>query len=119
MSVLTPTNITGNTIKNINLSTSPASGVSTFFKAIYAQTGWINVNNNIIGAPTGNDNIMLTTNVTTGSYVIAIIQHNGFGSVNSNTMGSITFNGSSTGTADNYLWYNLFEHKCRFYLFNK
>ncbi|MCX6160767.1 MAG: GEVED domain-containing protein, partial [Ignavibacteriae bacterium] len=102
VNVLAPTNITGNTIKNINLSTSPVSGISTFFKAIYAQTGWINVNNNIIGAPTGNDNITLTTNFTFGSYTIAIIQHNGFGSVNNNTMGSITFNGTSTGTSDGY-----------------
>ncbi|MBE2218620.1 MAG: hypothetical protein IAE90_10470 [Ignavibacteria bacterium] len=106
VSVLTPTNITGNTIKNINLTTSPATGTSAFFKAIYAQTGWINVNNNIIGATTGNDNITLTTNTTATAYIISIIHHVGFGSVNDNTLGSITFGGTSIATADNYYGIN-------------
>lgn len=103
---LAASSVQGNTVQNIDLTTSPAASSSAFFKAVYAAAGWVNIGNlsgNTIGSGTGNSSISLTTNTSTASYSpIAMIQHGGFGSIMNNTIGSITFAGNSIGTADLY-----------------
>jgi hypothetical protein len=102
---LAPTSVQGNVIQNINLTTSPASSSSSFFRGIWVgySYSWVNIGNiagNTIGAATGNGSITLTTNTTTTAYTIYLIYHSGFGAVMNNTLGSITLAGNSTGTTD-------------------
>ena len=97
VSILGPEVISGNTIQNINITFNSATVSANFFKAIYAQTGWINVTNNTIGATTGNGNITITQNTTaTANAATGLIQHFGFGVITGNTIGSITIAGTST-----------------------
>lgn len=94
--------IQGNIIQNINLTTNPASGSSTFFKGIYIPTAcYCNVGNitgNKIGSGTGTGSITLTVNTTTTGYNATGIYHLGIGNISNNTIGSITLGGNAVAT---------------------
>lgn len=102
---VTPSSIQGNTIQNINLTESPASGSALFFKGITVPTSsaYVNIGNvtgNTIGSGTGNGSITLTVNTTTTGYAgpICGIFSNGIGTISNNTVGSITLGGTAAAT---------------------
>lgn len=103
---VTPSSIQGNTIQNINLTESPASGSAVFFRGITVPTSVANVNignitGNTIGSGTGNGSITLTVNTTVTGYSgpICGIFSNGIGNISNNTVGSITVGGNAAATS--------------------
>jgi len=103
--LLQPSSMEGNTIQNINFSTTTSGGIA--FMGLYAQTGWINVGDvtgNTIGSGTGNGNITLNTGSTGTVCSVYPIYHLGIGAINNNTIGSITWNDGSLANAYNYFY---------------
>jgi hypothetical protein len=97
----TATSVQNNTIQNINLTSSAATGSSNFFRGIRATStlGLVNIGDvtgNTIGNQTSTGNITLTTNTTASPYLIYCIERDGWGTVSNNTIGSITLGGTST-----------------------
>jgi hypothetical protein len=107
---LFPSSVQGNTVQNINLTTSPASGSSVLFRGITVPTSLANVNignvtGNTIGSPTGNGSITLNINTTTSSYIsLAGIFSNAIGNISNNRIGSITVTGNSAKTSSSQLF---------------
>jgi hypothetical protein len=101
--------VQGNTIKNISLTASPASGASSaFFRGIYINTtGFCNIGNitgNTIGSPTGTGSIALTINTTTTGFTNVGIYAASIGNISNNTVGSITLGGNSITTTQHYVY---------------
>ena len=98
-----PSVISNNVIKNIDFtSVSPTAAASQFIPLSTSQGIW-DINNNQVGAPTGNDSIKVTINVSTGtnstSFQGGIIAFNGGNSgatITNNKVGGITTAGSAT-----------------------
>ena len=107
---IVPSSIQGNTVQNINLTTSPASSSSVLFRGItvpttvaFANIG--NVTGNTIGSPTGNGSITLTINTTISAYTsLAGIFSNAIGNISNNRIGSITVTGNSAKTSSSQLF---------------
>jgi hypothetical protein len=107
---LLPTLVQGNVVKNIDYtSASPAAATSMFF-ALSLNNGKINVNNNQVGAPTGNDSLKLTFNTNGGTnntcFTAGIITFNGTSSttdITANKIGGITIGGSTTALVFNQI----------------
>ena len=90
--------ISGNTIKNIQLKSSN----TTPFAAIFASTGLINVNSNVIGEATGVNSIIVTTTTDNStSYGIQMVS-TGNKVASENTVASITLTSSSSNFAHSF-----------------
>lgn len=107
---IVPSSIQGNTVQNMNLTTSPASGSSVLFRGITVPTtsAYVNIGDvtgNTIGSPTGNGSISLTMNTTTTAYTtLAGIFSNAIGNISNNRIGSITVTGNSAKTSSSQLF---------------
>jgi GEVED domain-containing protein/putative BNR repeat neuraminidase len=102
--VIAPSSIQGNTVQNIDLTTSPASSSSIFFRGITVPSaGYCNIGNitgNTIGSGTGNNSIKLTVNTTITAYTsLAAIFSASIGNISNNIMGSITVGGNAVATS--------------------
>lgn len=100
---LIPTVIAHNVIKNIDYTTVAPAAATSMFLAISTSQGIYDLNNNQIGAATGNDSLKITINASTGtnssSFLAGILAGNAAASGNSitnNFIGSITVGGSNT-----------------------
>lgn len=101
-----PNSIQGNTIANFDLTVN--GGASNFFFAGIAGGNGIHnvgtITGNTIGSGTGNDNIKLTINGSTGATIVRGISLGFFtstvwgGNIDNNTVGSFTIGGPITGT---------------------
>jgi hypothetical protein len=100
---LLPTVIADNVIKNIDYTSAAPAAATSMFLTLSANNGKFEVNNNQIGAPTGNDSLKLTFNTNGGTnstcFVAGIIAFNGTAStsnVTGNKIGGISIAGSTT-----------------------
>lgn len=103
----TPSSIQGNTITNINFSTTTnTSTIPGIFAGIYLTAGYANIgtsSGNVIGGATGNGAItVITSSNGAGTYGIAIDASSIVASVSNNTIGSITTQGSSTSISSSF-----------------
>jgi hypothetical protein len=85
------TNVTGNTFKNINFSTSSASTTAAF---IYFVNGRARIDNNTIGSQTDTSNIVYASSGTSATFQMIGTGTGTFDTVtiNNNNFGGITFN---------------------------
>lgn len=94
----TASNVNGNAIGNISLTSTPGSTGATYFAGILIESGRVNVgttSGNTIGNTTTNGNITLTYNGTTDNIINRGIDHRGTGNIQNNTIGSITIAGNN------------------------
>jgi hypothetical protein len=99
-----PSTISNNIIKQVDLESFRPSSNSLIFTGISYGSGVAAIDNNQIGAPTGNDSVKvnITTSTNAGSpFVVGIgptYGLNGYSStINDNKIGGITLNGNHTG----------------------
>lgn len=91
-------NVDGNTIANINLTTTPTSNGVIYFAGILIESGLVNIGStsgNVIGNTTSNGNITVTYNGTTNNLITRGIDFRGRGNVSNNTIGSINLGGTN------------------------
>ncbi|MFY7886821.1 MAG: hypothetical protein ACOVOV_18460, partial [Dolichospermum sp.] len=98
-STTTISTLEGNTITNINFSSTLASGtIPGSFAGIYSSGSSVNVNNNTIGATSGTGSIVINSTATSATACIALgIGFAGTtrGTITNNKVGSITLSASS------------------------
>ena len=95
----TASNIDGNVITNLNLSTTTTTSV-THFNGMLVVSGLVNIGlntGNTIGALSGTGAITCNIINTTNTWVTAINTRTGATNIQNNMIGSITVNGSSSG----------------------
>ena len=95
----TASNIDGNVITNLNLSTTATSAVTHFF-GMNVQSGLVQIGintGNTIGSLTGAGAITCNISNTTFTWVSGINTQSGPANIQNNMIGSITVNGASTG----------------------
>jgi hypothetical protein len=99
----TVSNVDGNTIENISVTTTPTAS-SFAFNGIRTLSGNVNIgvnNGNNIGAQSGSGSINIITNGTFGSFTEAIITGTSAGAggvdIRNNNIGSFTLSGNTTG----------------------
>lgn len=103
------TNIQGNVIRNISITTMPPNTANVFNIGILAATGSFNIVDNTIGSNTGNGSITMNNNSTamTSSYSLFLdgmqLSPSGTLNVSGNIIGSMTLGGTLTQTANNFL----------------
>lgn len=92
-------NIQGNTISNINFTSTANANNGLPFVAILAQVGNVNISNNTIGSSIGSNNISVNI-AGTGNFTQTVrgIDQRGSGNILNNTVGSITLSGTITNT---------------------
>src|SRR4030095_14115532 len=94
-------NVDGNTIANINFTTTPSSAGVIYFAGILIESGLVNIGSttgNTIGNTSSTGNITLTYNGTTDNLVNRGIDFRGRGNVSNNTIGSISIGGNNNQT---------------------
>jgi hypothetical protein len=97
----TASSVNGNTISNIDFTSSPSTSGAGYFVGISAEAGSVNigtVTGNTIGNTTSNGNIELTFNGSTDNILNRGINHTGRGTISNNIIGSIEINGSNDET---------------------
>lgn len=97
----TASNINGNTIQNINFTSTPSSNGVIYFAGILIESGQVNIgttSGNTIGNTTSTGNIILTYNGTTDNLINRGIEHRGYGNIQNNTIGSISIAGNNNRT---------------------
>lgn len=97
----TASNVDGNTIGNISITSTPVSTGVIYFAGVLVESGRVNVganSGNIIGNTTTNSNITLTYNGTIDNLLNRGIDHRGTGNIQNNTIGSITIAGNNNRT---------------------
>ncbi len=97
----TSSNVNGNTIANINFTTTPSSAGVTYFAGIIVESGLVNIgttSGNIIGSSSSTGNITLTIKGTTDNIITRGIIHTSTGNVNNNTVGSVSIGGTNNKT---------------------
>ena len=91
-------NIQGNTISNISLTSTPSSASSVYFAGILIENGYVNIGNvtgNSIGNSTSTGSITINYNGTTSNILTRGIDHREAGDINNNTIGSISIGGTN------------------------
>ena len=97
----TASNINGNTIGNLNFTSTPTAGGVTYFAGIVVEAGRVNIgttSGNTIGNTTSNGNITFTFNGTIDNVITRGIIHTGTGDINNNIVGSFNFGGNNNQT---------------------
>ncbi len=97
----TASNVNGNTVGNINFTSTPSSAGVSYFAGILVESGLVNVGTitgNTIGNNSTTGNITLSYNGTTDNIINRAIVHAGTGSISNNTIGSINIGGNNNKT---------------------
>jgi len=97
----TASSVNGNTIANMNFTTTPSSSGVGYFAGIVVESGLVNVGStsgNTIGNTTSNGNITININGTTDNIITRGIIHSASGDINNNTIGSFTLAGNNNQT---------------------
>lgn len=97
----TASNIDGNTIGNIDFTSTPSSSGVTYFAGIVVESGRVNIGSNsgnTIGNTSSNGNIVITLNGTIDNIITRGIIHTSTGNVENNIVGSINYGGNNNQT---------------------
>lgn len=97
----TSSNINGNTIGNINFTSTPASGALIYFAGINIESGLVNVgtiSGNSIGNNSSTGNITLIYNGIADNIISRGIYHTATGNISNNTIGSVSIGGNNNRT---------------------
>lgn len=97
----TASNVNGNTIANMDFSTTPSSSGVGYFAGIVVESGLVNVGSssgNTIGNTTSNGNITININGSTDNIITRGIVHSASGNIENNTVGSFTLAGNNNQT---------------------
>lgn len=97
----TSSNVNGNTIANINFTTTPATTGAGYFSCIAVESGLVNIgtgSGNSIGNSTSNGSIILTYKGTADNLINRPIDHRSSGDISNNIIGSIQVGGTNTQT---------------------
>src|SRR4030095_8216266 len=100
--LLIPSSLQGNVVRNLALTSNAVTPSTTFFRA-FSVLGYVNIGNiagDTVGAPTGNNSIVLTFNGTSTSVQIICMLHTGIGDIRNNIIGSVTSGGNSTAATN-------------------
>ncbi len=109
-----PSVVSGNVVKNIEIITNAPTGNSVLFGGLLHSQGVVNINNNQIGANTGNDsikiNIAANTSTNASAFVIGIYSAvTSAGSkidIENNIVGAFTMGGTIASTTTGGFNYN-------------
>ncbi len=96
-------NINGNTIANIDFTTTTTNNNVEEFSGILITSGLVNIgttSGNKIGNNTSTGSIKLTINGATTNIIVRGIDHRATGNVSNNQVGSITISGGTTGVVN-------------------
>ena len=99
-----PNTVRANTIANIDWTNNSTAANTIQWNGISTGNGIHNITKNVIGSPTGNDNVKLSVTGAGAGFTfvrmigLATIAATVFGgNMDSNSIGSVTFGGTSTG----------------------
>ncbi len=101
--VTTASNINGNTIANIDFTSTPATNNTLYFIGILIQAGIVNVgttSGNSIGNSTSNGSVKVTLNGSAFNSFVRGIDHRTNGNISNNTIGSINLQGNISGAEE-------------------
>ncbi len=97
----TSSNVDGNTMANLNFTSSPSANGVGYFSGIVVESGSVNIgtnSGNTIGNTTSNGNITININGSTDNIITRGIYHTSAGNIENNTIGSITLAGNNNQT---------------------
>jgi hypothetical protein len=91
-------NVNGNTIANINFTTTPSTAGGIYFAGILIASGFVNVGStsvNTIGSSAVTGSIVLNTNGSTSNIIHRGIDHRSRGNISNNIIGGIQVGGTN------------------------